>query len=137
MTLEQPLDKRLFGSRCDDVEILAKLVTRGDDWQPIGFALHVQNGAILGAGYPRLKPSLPGPAVIRGLLAGLIEHVATWPMTVLVDRYHPARKELPKLRRQRPSLRPGDDPPRSVRGRPRVPRGRVQRPQRVAHVVAR
>ena len=33
----------------------------------------------------------------RGLLAGLIEHVAAWPMTVLVDRYHPARKELPKL----------------------------------------
>jgi hypothetical protein len=28
---------------------------------------------------------------------GLIEHVATWPLTVLVDRYHPARKELPKL----------------------------------------
>ena len=97
MTLEQPLDKRLFDSRYDDVEILGKLVTRGDDWQPIGFALHVQNGAILGAGYARLKPSLPGPAVLSGLLAGLIEHAATWPLTVLVDRYHPARKELPKL----------------------------------------
>lgn len=97
MTLEQPLDKRLFDSRYDDVEILGKLVTRGDDWQPIGFALHVQNGAILGAGYARVKPSLPGPAVLSGLLAGLIEHVATWPMTVLVDRYHPARKELPKV----------------------------------------
>jgi NADH:ubiquinone reductase (H+-translocating) len=35
--------------------------------------------------------------LFRGLLTGLIEHVATWPMTVLVDRYHPARKELPKL----------------------------------------
>src|SRR5215216_3442024 len=46
MTLEQPLDKRLFDSRYDDVEILGKLVTPGDDWQPIGFALHVQNGAI-------------------------------------------------------------------------------------------
>ena len=97
MTLEQPLDKRLFASKYDDVEILGKLVTRGDDWQPIGFALHVQNGAILGAAYARLKPSLPGPAVLRGLLAGLIEHVATWPMVALVDRYHPARKELPKL----------------------------------------
>ena len=72
-------------------------MTRRDDWQPIGFALHVQNGAILGAAYARLKPSLPGPAVLRGLLVGLIEHVATWPMTVLVERYHPARKELPKL----------------------------------------
>ena len=84
MTLEQPLDKRLFESKYDDVEILGKLVTRGDDWQPIGFVLHVQNGAILGAAYARLKPSLPGPAVLRGLLVGLIEHVATWPMVALV-----------------------------------------------------
>jgi hypothetical protein len=36
MTLEQPLDKRLFDSKHDDIEILGKLVTRGDDWQPIG-----------------------------------------------------------------------------------------------------
>jgi hypothetical protein len=97
MTLEQPLDKRLFDSKYDDVEILGKLVTRGDAWQPIGFVLHVQNGAILGAAYARVKPSLPGPAVVRGLLAGLIEHVVAWPLTVLMDRYHPARKELPKL----------------------------------------
>ncbi|MCA1846445.1 MAG: hypothetical protein LC792_25270 [Actinobacteria bacterium] len=97
MTLEQSLDKRLFDSKYDDVEILGKLVTRGDDWQPIGFALHVQNGAIFGAAYTRLKPSLPGPAALRGLLVGLIEHVAAWPATLLVDRYHPARKEMPKL----------------------------------------
>ena len=97
MTLEQPLDKRLFDSKYDDVEVLGKLVTRGDDWRTIGFALHVQNGAIFGAAYARLKPSLPGPAVLRGLLAGLIEHVPAWPLTALFDRYHPARKELPKL----------------------------------------
>jgi hypothetical protein len=97
MTLEQPLDKRVFDSQYDDVEILGKLVTRGDYWRPIGFALHVQNGAFLGAAYARLKPSLPGPAVVRGLLAALIEHVAAWPLTVLFDRYHPARDELPKL----------------------------------------
>jgi hypothetical protein len=49
MTLEQPLDKRPFDSEYDDVEILGKLVTRGDYWRPIGFALHVQNGAFLDA----------------------------------------------------------------------------------------
>jgi hypothetical protein len=97
MTLEQPLDKRLFDSEYDDVEVLGKLVTRGDYWRPIGFTLHVQNGAFLGAAYARLKPSLPGPAVVRGLLAALIEHVAAWPLTVLFDRHHPAREELPKL----------------------------------------
>jgi hypothetical protein len=57
----------------------------------------VQNGAIVGAAYARLKPSLPGAGVLRGLLVGLLEHVAIWPMTGPVDRYHPARKELPKL----------------------------------------
>ena len=49
MTLEQPLDQRLFDYRYDDVEVLGKLVTRGDNWRPIGFVLHVQNGAMLGA----------------------------------------------------------------------------------------
>jgi hypothetical protein len=97
MTLEQPLDKRLFDSEYDDVEILGKLFTRGDHWRPIGFTLHVQNGAFLGVAYGRLKPSLPGPPVVRGLLAALIEHVAAWPLTVVFDHYHPAREELPKL----------------------------------------
>src|SRR3954467_8488469 len=93
MTLEQPLDQRLFDSEYDDLATLGKLVTRGDHWRPIGFALHVQNGAILGAAYARLKPSLPGTAVLGGLLASLVEHRAAWPRTVLFDRYHPARKE--------------------------------------------
>ena len=97
MTLEQPLDKRLFDSRYDDVEILGKLFTRGDYWRPIGLTLHVQNGAFLGAAYARIKPSLPGPPVVRGLVAALIEHVAAWPLTVVFDRYHPARDQLPKL----------------------------------------
>jgi hypothetical protein len=97
MTLEQPLDQRLFDSSYDDIEILGKLVTRGEHWRAIGVALHVQNGAFLGAAYARLQPSLPGPAVLRGLLAGLAEHLATWPMVALVDRYHPARKEMAKL----------------------------------------
>src|SRR3954469_12710503 len=97
ITLEQTLDQRLFDSRYDDVEVLGKLVTRGDHWRPIGFALHVQNGALLGVAYARLKPSLPGSALLSGLLAGLVEHVATWPLTILIDRYHPARNELPKL----------------------------------------
>ncbi len=53
--------------------------------------------AIFGVAYARLKPSLPGPPLVRGLLGGLILHVAAWPLTVVFDRYHPARKELPKL----------------------------------------
>ena len=52
----------------------------------------------------RLKPWLPGQAAIRGLLAGIIEHIATWPMTTLVDRYHPARRELPSLAANRRAM---------------------------------
>jgi hypothetical protein len=97
MTLEQPLDKRLFDSEYDDVEILGKLVTRGEHWRTIGFVLHVQNGAILGAAYARHRPSAPRSALLRGLLLALIEHAAAWPLTALFDRCHPARRELPKL----------------------------------------
>jgi hypothetical protein len=105
MTFEQPLDKRLFDSKYDDVEILGKLLTRGDHWQVAGFVFHVQNGAILGAAYARLKPFLPGPPVLRGLQVGRIEHLATWPIgSRWVDRYHPARKELPKLAANRRAL---------------------------------
>src|SRR2546423_11922139 len=96
MTLEQPLDKRLFDSKYDDVEILGKLVTRGDHWRPIGFALHVQNGAILGAAYARLKPSLPGSAVLSGLLAGLVEHAPARPPSPPFHRHPPPREGPPQ-----------------------------------------
>src|SRR5206468_1364169 len=133
MTLEQPLDKRLFDSKYDDLEILGKLVTRGDGWQFIGFALHVQNGAILGAAYARLKPSLPGRAISRGLRVGLIEHVSNLADDRAGGPLPPRPQGAAQARRQPPSLRPSDDSPRSVRHRPRAPRGRAERTQRIAH----
>jgi hypothetical protein len=60
-------------------------------------ALHLQNGAAFGATYAHLRPFLPGPAVMRGVLASLIEHAALWPLVRLTDAHHPARRELPKL----------------------------------------
>jgi hypothetical protein len=97
MALEQPLDKRLFDSDYDEIELMGKLVTAGDEWHAVGFALHVQNGALFGAVYAQLKPFLPGPAVLRGLVAGLAENAALWPAVELIDRYHPSRKDLPQL----------------------------------------
>jgi hypothetical protein len=97
IALEEPLDRRLFDCDYSDVELMGKLVTRGDEWHAVGFALHVQNGAIFGAIYAQLKPFLPGPPVLRGLLAGLVENTALWPGAELIDRYHPARGELPRL----------------------------------------
>ena len=95
--LQQPLDKLVFGSRYDDVELLGRAVTRGEGWYPVGWALHVQNGALFGAVYANVAPAMPVPPALRGPLAALGEHAALWPLGRLSDRFHPARKQLPTL----------------------------------------
>ena len=95
--LQQPLDKLVFGSRYDDVELLGRAVTSGDGWYPIGFGMHMGNGALFGAAYANLAPALPIPPALRGPAAGLLEHLALWPLGALTDRLHPAREELPRL----------------------------------------
>ncbi len=94
---QQPLDKRAFGSRYDDVELLGKLVTRGSAWPLAGTALHLANGAAFGAAYALARPFLPGPRVATAVSAALAEHLAGWPLGTLVDRHHPARSELETL----------------------------------------
>jgi hypothetical protein len=95
--LEQPFDKALLASDYDDVALLGKAVTRGNGWYPVGFALHVQNGAVFGALYANLAPALPLPPPARGPALALAQHLAMWPLGVLSDRFHPARNELPKF----------------------------------------
>ena len=94
---QEPLDKRIFDVDYSDVELLGKTVTRGDEWPAIGLAMHVANGAAFGAGYALVKPFLPGPAVVRALIAGLADHFATWPLVGVAERIHPARRDFPKL----------------------------------------
>jgi xanthosine utilization system XapX-like protein len=83
---QQPLDKRAFGSEYDDVELLGKLVTRDSGWQAAGLSIHLANGAAFGAVYALLRPLFPGPPQVAGVAAGLGEHLATWPLTALIDR---------------------------------------------------
>jgi hypothetical protein len=94
---QQPLDRRAFGSDYDDVEMLGKLATREREWMLFGAALHLVNGAAFGAAYAQVRAFLPGPAVVRGLIAALAEHALTWPLAPVVDRRHPAARELPRL----------------------------------------
>ena len=95
---QQPLDRRVFGVAYDDTEVLGRWVVQsGDGWQPAGVAFHLVNGAVFGAAYANVAPSLPVPAGLRGPLAGLAEHLATWPGTAVLDRVHPARSDLPQL----------------------------------------
>jgi hypothetical protein len=101
---QQPLDKRVFGCDQDDVELLGKLVTRGDAWPAAGLALHLQNGALFGAAYSQLRPFIPGPAPARGVLASMAEHALLWPLGRLSDRHHPARGDLVALAANRRAL---------------------------------
>ena len=78
---QQPLDQRVFGVPYDDVELLGRFVTDGRAAYPIGLAMHVLNGAAFGAIYANAARALPVPAALRGPLAGLAEHLATWPGT--------------------------------------------------------
>ncbi len=94
---EQPLDKILFGSPYDDVELLGRAVVGNEAWYPAGIALHVGNGAVFGAVYSNVAPVLPLPPILRGPVVALAEHVALWPLTTVSDRLHPARKQLPQL----------------------------------------
>jgi hypothetical protein len=95
---QQPLDKRAFGCDYDDVEMLGKLVSRDEAvWPAAGLAMHVGNGAVFGAAYAQARPFLPGHPLASALLAGMAEHFGSWPGTQLIDNFHPARWDIPKL----------------------------------------
>ena len=93
--LAEPVDRRLFRSDYSDVAVLGKFVTTGRGWRPIGFALHAANGAAFGLAYREAKRR-------RGwwaLRLAMLEHLALYPLSALVDRRHPARGSagIPKL----------------------------------------
>jgi hypothetical protein len=98
--LQQPFDKRVFGTRYDDVELLGKLVTRGPAWPIAGFTLHAANGAAFGATYALLRPRLE----ISAFVLAMVEHLAFWPLGRLIDRHHPARRQLEPLQGNRRAL---------------------------------
>jgi hypothetical protein len=93
---QQPLDKRLFGVDYDDAELLGRFAAPGPAGYAAGVALHLANGALFGAAYANLAPALPGPRWLHGPLAGIAEHLATWPATALAARV-PAWEGLPVL----------------------------------------
>jgi len=94
---QTPLDQRAFGVDYSDSELLGKTVTRGPAWPVVGHAMHLANGALFGAVYANVARRIPLPSWARGPAAGMTENLATWPLMAVVDRFHPARKDLPKL----------------------------------------
>jgi O-antigen ligase len=94
--VQQPLDKRVFGVDYDDADLLGRFVAPGRAGYLAGLALHFTNGALFGALYARVRPALPVPPALRGPLAGMAEHLATWPATAALPRV-PAFSPLPRL----------------------------------------
>lgn len=94
---QSPVDSRVFRVDYLDQELLGKAITRTAAWRPLGWAMHLANGALFGAVYANVAGRIPLPAWARGPAAGLTEHVATWPLVAIADRFHPARDELPRL----------------------------------------
>ena len=99
--LLEPLDRRLFGCDYSDIALLGKTFTRGPAWRPLGFAVHAANGAVFGLGFDVVRRASGIERRRLALGLALAEHVALYPLSYFVDRYHPARGEpgLPPIHR--------------------------------------
>ena len=93
--LLEPLDRRVFGYGYSDVAVLGKLVTRGPHWRAVGLVFHAANGALFGLAYHEARRRFGWSASRLAML----EHVALFPLSAVVDRRHPARGTdgVPKL----------------------------------------
>jgi len=91
--LLEPLDRRLL--RCDysDIAVLGKAVTRGPRWRSAGFALHAANGAAFGLALDALQRRTGADRRRLALGLALAENVALYPLSAVIDRFHPARGE--------------------------------------------
>jgi hypothetical protein len=89
--LQEPIDQRLL--RCDysDVAVLGKAVTRGPGWRAAGLAIHTLNGALFGLAYHEARRAFRVDPARLALGMALAEHVALYPLCLVVDRHHPAR----------------------------------------------
>ena len=99
--LEEPIDQRLFRFPYSDIAILGKFVTRGPRWRAAGWVMHVVNGAVAGLVFWALFERFGSNAFWFAVAFAMVEHLVTYPLTLLTDRFHPARgaPELPPMSR--------------------------------------
>ncbi|MGN6799645.1 MAG: hypothetical protein ACTHKS_16005 [Gaiellaceae bacterium] len=83
----EPLDARLLRNDYSDVALLGKTVTRSKAWPIVGLAMHAGNGAVFAVAYHELRRRRRVSAV----KLAMIEHLALFPIGLVVDRLHPAR----------------------------------------------
>lgn len=99
--LLEPLDRRVFSFPYSDIALLGKLVTRGPSWRPAGWALHLVNGGVAGIVVWAIHEWVGGSVLWLAVAFAIAEHLLTYPLTLLTDRFHPARgaPELPPMAR--------------------------------------
>jgi hypothetical protein len=78
--LQEPFDRRVFGCDYSDVELL------GRGRRSVGFLVHAANGALFGLAFDAVRRRVDVDQRRLALALALAEHVATWPLTGLVDR---------------------------------------------------
>ncbi len=97
-------DKHLIGNHFNDVKFIQGML--GDPTASskrvgaLAWGLHFLNGVFLAEAYAAFgKRFLPGPDWLKGTIFGEVFILAAWPLTPLVDRYHPMVKngQLPPL----------------------------------------
>ena len=88
----EPLDRRFLGCDYSDVALLGKAVSRRH-WLLAGLTIHALNGTAFGLAFDAARRRVHVPPRRLALAAALTEHVALYPLSFFVDRYHPARGE--------------------------------------------
>ena len=78
--LLEPVDRRVF--RCDYSDV--DLVGRGN--RSVGYVVHAANGAIFGLVFDEARRRVAVDQRRLALALALAEHVALWPLLLLVDR---------------------------------------------------
>lgn len=84
----EPVLGRLFRTTYSDVRLLG-VVVYGRRWRLAGTVVHLANGAAAGIAFRRF--GLHGWRA--GVAAAQVESAALWPGMLLVDRYHPDRRD--------------------------------------------
>ncbi len=79
----EPALRRVTRTEYSDVRLVGDPLSK--DSQLPGLAVHCLNGGMFGAAFTMLGLS----GVRQGVLVAELESAGLWPLTVLVDRYHP------------------------------------------------
>ena len=100
----QEIDRRITNPRSNDLILVGGLVTRRPDlWRPLGLVNHLLASVTFAFIFDRIvAPRLFGPYWLRGVLTFQAENAGSWPLVLLIDRFHPAVKVGQMARLNRP-----------------------------------